>query len=419
MKRRFAAALLLAACFLTGTAQARAEKEKQLIIGTDLHYLSPALTDHGSLFSALTENADGKLMRYIGELTDAFLEEVSEQKPAALLLTGDLTFNGELLSHTGLASKLHDLEGQGVPVYVLPGNHDLNNRGAASFSGDSYTLVPSASEEDFRTIYADFGFDEAVSTDTDSLSYMAELDSGTRLLMMDFNTGHDPCGISEQTLRWTEQQLREAAEAGCRVIAAGHQNLYQQTMFRGGYVVERAQDLAELLRSYGAEIYLSGHLHCQHWQTEKGLTEIATSALSVFPCQYGILTMEEGGLSYETKRTDVPSWAAAHGRTDENLRDFEEWSSNFFDRRTRENTRESLSLFAYSEEETERMAEYITDINRAYFSGDMREAEALDPGGINRELFGRYTTLYTAYLQSVYPCFGKDYCVWNSEMNRQ
>ena len=99
--------LILPICF---APSACAEDGYSLLIATDLHYLAPALTDHGSYFTALTESSDGKLMRYIEEITDAFLAEAAAQKPEALLLTGDLSFNGALLSHAALAEKLRALD---------------------------------------------------------------------------------------------------------------------------------------------------------------------------------------------------------------------------------------------------------------------------------------------------------------------
>jgi 3',5'-cyclic AMP phosphodiesterase CpdA len=254
-------------------------------------------------------------MRYVEEISDAFLEEISARKPRALLLTGDLSFNGALLSHTALAAKLFALEAQGVPVYVLPGNHDLYNSSAASFSGDNFTRVPSATSADFKRIYWQFGFDEALDMDEDSLSYVVSLDETTHLFMLDVNTAHDPCGISDKSLDWVEAQLKDARDAGRRVLAAGHQNLFQLTMFKGGYVIQNAERLAALFRQYGVELYLSGHLHCQHWKTEQGLTEIATSALSVSPCQYGVLQLTGERIRYQTKETEVAAWAKARGRT--------------------------------------------------------------------------------------------------------
>ena len=55
---------------------ALADEGHTLLIATDLHYISPALTDHGAYFTRMLENADGKVTAYIDELTDAFLQEV-------------------------------------------------------------------------------------------------------------------------------------------------------------------------------------------------------------------------------------------------------------------------------------------------------------------------------------------------------
>jgi len=406
--------VLLTALLLAGFTPP--ETETRLLVATDLHFISPSLTDNGPLFTALTEEGDGKLMRFIGELTEAFFAEVRAQKPAALLLTGDLSFNGALLSHTALAEKLRALEEAGVPVYVLPGNHDLDNPNAAAFSGESFRRVPSASAELFRRIYADFGFDEAISLDTDSLSYVAGLDERTWLLMLDFNTAHDPCGVSDKTLAWVERQLQAAQAAGVRVLAAGHQNLLQQTVFTSGYVIRGAGALSALFRAYGVRLFLSGHLHCQHWRTDQGLTEIATGALSVSPCQYGCLTLSGDAMRYETRETDVRAWAVGQGRTEAELLDFPQYARDCFDARNRRDTLEMLSLLGYTQDEAEGMTEYLVSLNRAYFSGDLRDAAALDPTGELYALFARFPTLYTPYLDSARADFGRDFRVWDSNM---
>lgn len=417
MKKQILSCLFIWLCLFCTAApcSAHAEENRRLLVATDLHFIAPDLTDHGSYFTVLTENSDGKLMRYSEEIVDAFLAEAIAQKPEAVLLTGDLTFNGALLSHTALAAKLREAEEAGLRIYVLTGNHDLDNPNAASFSGDGYTRVSSASAADFRRIYADFGFDEALSIDSDSLSYVAVLNEDMRLLMLDYNTLHDPCGISDSSLAWVEAQLKDAQEAGVKMLAAGHQNVFQLTMFREGYVVGNAERLAQLLRQYGVALYLSGHLHCQHWKTQDGLTEIATSALSVSPCQYGILTIRGDTLHYETKETDVTAWAVKQGRTESDLLEFPRYARDFFDGRNRDNTVETLSLFQFTPAEVERMTKYIVSLNRAYFSGDMRDAFSFDSTGEISTLFDRSANLYTAYLASTRPDFGKDFRIWDSE----
>ena len=48
---------------------------------------------------------------------------------------------------------------------------------------------------------------------------MVDLNDDTRLLMLDYNTRHDPCGISDKSLEWVEEELKAARDAGktCRV----------------------------------------------------------------------------------------------------------------------------------------------------------------------------------------------------------
>ena len=235
--------------------------------------------------------------------------------------------------------------------------------------------------------------------------------------MLDFNTRHDPCSISDKTLAWVEAQLKDARDAGQKMLTAGHQNIFQLTVFHAGYVIQNAEKLAALFREYGVTLYLSGHLHCQHWKTEEGLTEIATSALSVSPCQYGVLKVTGDALQYETRETDVSAWAKAQGRTEKDFLDFQTYAADFFDSRNRQNTAETLSLFAFTPEEVERMTEYIVKLNRAYFAGDMRDAASFDPDGEIAVLFDRSANLYTAYLTSVRPDYGMDFRKWSNVRN--
>ena len=137
MKTRLAflalTALALACCILLNREPGlnvadRGLLEKQtIIVASDLHYLSPALTDHGPYFQYLIENADGKVTAYGEELVEAFVAQVLEKAPDALILSGDLTFNGAEQSHMELATLLRPLKDAGIRVLVLPGNHDLEN----------------------------------------------------------------------------------------------------------------------------------------------------------------------------------------------------------------------------------------------------------------------------------------------------
>ena len=373
------------------------------VIASDLHYIAPELTDGGPGYQQTLKNGDSKFMPYVEEITDAFLDEVLADPPDVVLLTGDLTFNGAEISHRRLAGKLQRLEDAGIPVLVLPGNHDVYNENAALYRGGSFERVPFADSESFAGIYRDFGPGEALSADSDSLSYVWQLNEQVWIMMLDENTAHDFCGLSDRSFQWIEAQLQKAREEGRFVLVAGHQNVFQHSIFRGGYVIQGAQRLQELLRRYGVPLCLSGHLHTQHVLSEDGLTEIATSALCSYPCQYAVLTAEDGRLRYGTRRLDLAAWAERNGRPDAVFQDFA-GAAGF--------TPAGMAPLVDDPVLWAEMLAYLQALNRAYFSGDLREIAALDPDGRLAGLWAEENGMTAWYLRSVLDEEGNDHTVW-------
>ena len=379
------------------------------VIASDLHYIAPELTDGGPGYQQILKNGDNKFMPYVEEITDAFLDEVLADPPDVVLLTGDLTFNGAEISHRRLAGKLQRLEDAGIPVLVLPGNHDVYNENAALYRGGSFERVPFADSESFAGIYRDFGPGEALSADSDSLSYVWQLNEQVWIMMLDENTAHDFCGLSDRSFQWIEAQLQKAREEGRFVLVAGHQNVFQHSIFRGGYVIQGAQRLQELLRRYGVPLCLSGHLHTQHVLSEDGLTEIATSALCSYPCQYAVLTAEDGRLRYGTRRLDLAAWAERNGRPDAVFQDFAGAAGVYMDAHF---TPAGMAPLVDDPVLWAEMLAYLQALNRAYFSGDLREIAALDPDGRLAGLWAEENGMTAWYLRSVLDEEGNDHTVW-------
>lgn len=379
------------------------------VIASDLHYIAPELTDGGPGYQQILKNGDSKFMPYVEEITDAFLDEVLADPPDVVLLTGDLTFNGAEISHRRLAGKLQRLEDAGIPVLVLPGNHDVYNENAALYRGGSFERVPFADSESFAGIYRDFGPGEALSADSDSLSYVWQLNEQVWIMMLDENTAHDFCGLSDRSFQWIEAQLQKAREEGRFVLVAGHQNVFQHSIFRGGYVIQGAQRLQELLRRYGVPLCLSGHLHTQHVLSEDGLTEIATSALCSYPCQYAVLTAEDGRLRYGTRRLDLAAWAERNGRPDAVFQDFAGAAGVYMDAHF---TPAGMAPLVDDPVLWAEMLAYLQALNRAYFSGDLREIAALDPDGRLAGLWAEENGMTAWYLRSVLDEEGNDHTVW-------
>ena len=354
--------LMLLPCF---TLSAAALPDTTLFVASDLHFIAPELTDHGAYFTKLIADADGKATAYCDEIVQAFVQEVLAAAPDALILSGDLTFNGAKRSHEELARRLAPIREAGIPVFVIPGNHDLNNRSAASFSGDSYTRVQPTIREDFTSIYADLGFSAALARDYSSLSYVAEVAPDLRVIMLDVNTESPTNTVSDNTLRWLETQLQSAQQAGARVISVSHQNIFaHSSLLYRGFMINNADKLRRLYERYGVSLNFSGHIHMQHTKvSEAGLLEIASSSLAVSPCQYGVVTLTGREGSYRTRPVDVAAWAKAKGLANPDLLAFPEYAAAFFSAKSLRQEDSAAS------DEQRAITRYMAHVNAAYFAG--------------------------------------------------
>lgn len=362
--------LFLSACAPKEDVPAVTAKEKPvtLAVATDLHYISPAICDNGETFCTMVEHSDGKAMLYIQEIMETFVAEMTQLQPDAVLLTGDLTLLGAKASHEDMAKLLEQLQTAGIQTLVIPGNHDLDSASALSFSGETYAPTEGVTAEEFVQLYAPFGFDQALSRDEASLSYVYAPRKDLRVLMLDTNAGAW-CSVTEETMKWAERQLKAAKRAGAKVVAASHQNMdIHNPRFTWGYQIVGGDDLRALYETYGVLCNLSGHLHNQHI-VDGAVPEVATSALSICPNQYGVITYDGETFSYETKELDVSGWAKEKGETDPNLLDFAAYSEEFMTAVNRDKTAQRLADSGLTEEEIALLADTIARLNTAYFSG--------------------------------------------------
>ena len=156
-----------------------------LFIVSDPHYISKKSYDNGKAFEDFLNTGDGKMLNHIDELFDSLIEDIESEKPDFLVITGDLTCNGAKQDHIGLTERLKLIKDMGTCVFVVPGNHDIQNPYARKFIGDEAVDVETISSDEFMTLYAPFGYDGAVSKDPNSLSYLAMPAEDTWLLMLD------------------------------------------------------------------------------------------------------------------------------------------------------------------------------------------------------------------------------------------
>lgn len=357
----------------------------KIITATDLHYIAPELVNGSSLFARILNSSDGKQMDYIGEVVDAFLSEVDAEQPDALILSGDITYNGEKLSHQRLAEKLTAVRAAGISVFVVPGNHDISNPNAYLFDGEEQLRTDSVNAKEFAQIYADCGY-QALSRDRESLSYSVPLSPELRLILLDTASYKendkrdrpDNAGIvRDSTLRWLERQLKQAQKDDAEPVIISHHNLLAHNpLFVDGYVIDNAEQVVALYRKYGVHMNLSGHIHVQNMAEDNGLWDIATASLAVHPTQYGVVEFTPGQkLRYHTQRVDVAGWAAREAKTDANLLDFAEYSRDFFWKSSYRREYWTILGLDLTVEEKKAVSALFSDANVAYFAGRVAEVQ--------------------------------------------
>lgn len=392
---------------------------REIIIATDLHYLNQDLTDYGERFTYMVEHGDGRMMTYIEELMNAFTEEVIARKPEALVLSGDLSYNGEKYSHEELAAILSKVEEAGIPVVVIPGNHDINNKLAAGYEGTAVYPVELTSPDDFASIYQDFGYGEALSRDKASLSYTYELDDTHWLLMLD-SCQYRPVNkiggmIRNETYDWIENQIELADKAGKRIIPVSHHNLLDESeVYVDDCTIEHSEMLIELLENWDVPIYFSGHLHVQHNKQNgsDGIWEIVTGALVVPPCQYGVLQFTDTGVyDYHTQVVDVEAWALKSGSRNKELLDFSGYKEIFLKKVFYNQARGALTNVQLTEIQKDQMAHMFADLNVSYYAGkavEIKDAAINDP---SYHLWENHVfdSILVQYMQSILNDAVRDY----------
>jgi 3',5'-cyclic AMP phosphodiesterase CpdA len=368
-----------------------------IYVTNDVHYLAAGLHDRGPRYKQAVAGRDGKNIEFIDELLQALRYSAERETPDIILLNGDLTYNGERESHRALAQRLAELEALGAAVYVIPGNHDIENPWARAFFNGEVRNTDGVSAGEFRRIYRDFGYGEAVSRDRETLSYVAEPLPKLRLLMLDSNKykNNRARGFPESTgmipastRAWIRKAAAAARKDGARLLAAMHHSIMDHhPMVNEGFTVDDDESLRELLAGLGINFILSGHIHAQdisRRQTSAGLIyDIATSALSVYPHQYGVLRLipSESRWQYSVKPLDVEAWARAGGSRDVRLLRFDTYAELFFKRSSEDMVRrrlESAEAASLSEAEIRALSDLMGTLNARYFAG----TEYLNAGDI-------------------------------------
>jgi 3',5'-cyclic AMP phosphodiesterase CpdA len=275
----------------------------------DPHLFDVAMSSPGPAFDRAM-GSGAKLLAESREILQRTLADIAAERPAFLLVCGDLTRDGERSAHELAAAMLGALDRAGMPVLVVPGNHDVRNPRAARFSGDTVEPVAGAGPEEFAAIHADLGYGEALERDPASLSYVAEPVPGLRVLALDTcwyrgepGSPRTDGSLSRATRAWAARALARARADGAAVIALLHHALIPH--FAGmearldAYLLEDHAAAARLLAGAGVRLVFTGHGHAQ--DIVRGTTaggpvwDVETGSLVTWPNPWRLVEIGAGG----------------------------------------------------------------------------------------------------------------------------
>ena len=286
--------------WLLNTNQVTPVDDSKIVVLSDPHVMAPELLVNEG--TAWTNYLAGqrKLVDYSKALFDEMIILLKRDiRPGLVLITGDLSKDGETVSHEYVVSKLDELRAVGIKTLVIPGNHDRGtNSNAVYYDGESTTAAEVASNASFASLYANYGYGEESERDANSLSYVCEPITGLVVIGIDSGTGGT---IPAATLTWVCNKAQEANNNGKQVIAMMHHPLIPH--FTGANTFVETVSVADYanvrnsLADAGIRVIFTGHIHTSdiakdyNSDLSKHIYDVNTGSLISYPCDYRTITL--------------------------------------------------------------------------------------------------------------------------------
>ena len=290
----------------------------RIMVISDPHVMGPGvLVKKGSAWEDAVYY-DRKLTEYSAEIFDELIAIALREKPELFLVTGDLTKDGELVSHQYVAEQLQLLKQASIKPLVIPGNHDLGTEESMEFDGNNSYDIKVADAKQFAEFYRDFGYGDDVERDENSLSWICEALPG--LVLIGIDTGNDgtPLNgcIKGVTLEWLYNRALEATSQGKQVIVMMHHSPFPHVInvekFNATYALRLAMPIegdsyhymdhsyvVDRLAMAGVSVVLSGHVHVSDIAKDANGTltntihDISTASCVSYPNPYRMLTISD------------------------------------------------------------------------------------------------------------------------------
>lgn len=322
----------------------------KFVMMSDTHYISRRM---------ICDKTDENLMLQPA-VTEQALKQAA-QDADTIIISGDLTDDGDRLSHEDFIKLLRELKSQGKKVYVIFATHDFHHHRAwvrkrgdtkAQFTSAPWEepyfdpegvhwkdyvadecknmseeectpqLAEAVAPEELWKMYYEFGAEQARSCDPYSFSYCVDLDENTRCLMLNdiFRNEealHDISPTYTPTcLRWMKKEIDAARAEGKYIFVCSHHPFIPATPVHrigAGNRDLRTPHAGHMLADMGIDLAFTGHTHAsavRFIKSDKGSTmcHIATAAVRFYPPVYRVVELDGQNkkIRYENIDVEIP-----------------------------------------------------------------------------------------------------------------
>ncbi len=293
----------------------------EFAIIADPHYYSETLGNSGKAYMR-REGSDQKMLAKSKGTIKSALDHIKNSDAKFLLIAGDLSNDGERVSHEEMREILYDFK-KIMPVYVITSTHDwCCDENPRRYEDDKILHdVPTVPVGELAEFYRDFGLNDAVSkfhTHQNKVSYVVRPCEGVSVFCLDDDQNKPSdqegfaSGYSEEHFSWIKEQVALAKQRGDVVFGMAHHHLLLTEFDRvinGNVSVMQKEKQCHDFADIGFSVTFTGHSHMQHIRrtvSEKGnhFYEINVGSISGYPApiMYGKISTD--GIDLKTHNVE-------------------------------------------------------------------------------------------------------------------
>ena len=292
------------------------DNDLRILVVADAHVMAQALVVGESEAYQNAMNSSRKMLAESEGVFNQLVDTVIKYKPDLVLFPGDMTKDGEKVSHQVFVNGLKRIEKQGIVCLAIPGNHDYNNPNSVYYASTEKIYTPTLTESEFAGMYKDYGYGDNSARDTSSLSYYTDKFAGLRIIGIDATRNRENTlkewgakrdkvfadgFLRPNTLKWVLDRADEAAQQGRMVFVMMHHQMLQhfnnQDKIFSSATIQSGDSIARVFMKHNIHVVLTGHMHINNatklYNEEKSdsIIEISTGSPIEYPGCWRWLTI--------------------------------------------------------------------------------------------------------------------------------